>query len=204
MNSAPTHVVEDVSAQPPTADTDQLATQRRLRVSTAGFVAILVGAWAGIVPFVGPTFSFSADGSSAWHWSWLHAELWLIPGAAALVGGLLLFGAGASRKARATATTLGGLLTMVSGAWLVLGPISVLVMQNLNHVFATASPMRELEYQIGYSLGPGVLLAIAGALSLGAVMGNRSRVVATMPAARHRMGRRGFIHVPRRNTVPVG
>src|SRR5271170_8087752 len=31
-------------------------------------LALLLSAWAGIVPLVGPTFGFAADGRSSWTW----------------------------------------------------------------------------------------------------------------------------------------
>ena len=45
----------------------------RFGIGTAGVVAVLVSAWGGIVPFVGPLFNYSGDGSVAWHWSLPHA-----------------------------------------------------------------------------------------------------------------------------------
>ena len=40
----------------------------RLGLGTAGVIAVLVSAWGGIVPYVGPLFGYSGDGSGAWHW----------------------------------------------------------------------------------------------------------------------------------------
>jgi len=61
-------------------------------LATAATLTVLVGAWGGIVPFVGATMSYSADGSGSWHWDLSHVLLWLIPGALAVVLGLLMLG----------------------------------------------------------------------------------------------------------------
>jgi hypothetical protein len=53
----------------------------RLSIETAGFLTLLLGAWAGIVAFVAPAFSFSADGSPVWTWNLAHSLLFLVPGA---------------------------------------------------------------------------------------------------------------------------
>jgi hypothetical protein len=52
----------------------------RFGMGTAGVVAVLVSAWGGIVPYVGPLFNYSGDGSEAWHWNLAHAVLALAPG----------------------------------------------------------------------------------------------------------------------------
>ena len=56
----------------------------------AGVVAVLVSAWGGIVPYVGPLFNYSGDGSGSWHWSLAHAVLSLVPGAAGVLLGLFV------------------------------------------------------------------------------------------------------------------
>ena len=53
-------------------------------------LTVLVGAWGGIVPFVGPIMGFNADASASWHWDLVHALLWAAPGALCVVFGLAL------------------------------------------------------------------------------------------------------------------
>src|SRR5580698_9085374 len=50
-------------------------------LSAIGILTIAISAWGGIVPYVGPAFGFSADGSGSWYWSMTHSVLALIPGA---------------------------------------------------------------------------------------------------------------------------
>src|SRR5574340_782616 len=88
---------ERVEAPPPSARTDgatatparpatavPMGTVPAAGIGTLGVLTLLVGAWGGIVPFVGPIFGFSADGTVAWYWNMPHALLWLAPGAAAV------------------------------------------------------------------------------------------------------------------------
>jgi hypothetical protein len=142
----------------------------------AAVLIFLVGAWGGIVPFVGPSFGFSADGSPSWTWNLAHALLWVAPGAAACLGaigsvGLIRrFTRGKGRLGAAGA----GLLVAVSGAWFAIGPVSWPVLERSAGVFVPASPLRELSYQAGYSLGPGLLLVLLGGILLGwALRGGR-------------------------------
>jgi hypothetical protein len=138
----------------------------------AGLLTLLLGAWAGIVPFVGPSFGYSADGAGSWHWSLSHALLWLAPGAASCLTGLVMMGiiplAMGSRGR--VGSGFAGLLTIASGAWLVVGALAWPILESPRTVFALASPFREFTYQIGYSLGPGVILSILGAFALGWAM----------------------------------
>jgi hypothetical protein len=133
-------------------------------IETAGLLILLVGAWGGIVPFVGPLFGFSGDGSRSWTWNLPHALLSLAPGAAAVLAGLLVMAAG-GRLLR-PGLKLGGLLAAVCGAWFVVGPVAWPVLEH-TRVFVGAAPLREFAYWVGYSLGPGVLLAALGAFVLG-------------------------------------
>ena len=43
-----------------------------LSLILGGFLALLLSAWAGIVPFIGPSFGFSADGTASWTWNLVH------------------------------------------------------------------------------------------------------------------------------------
>ena len=54
-----------------------------------GLFTLLMGAWAGIVVFVGPIFGYSVDGTRSWKWNMSHALLHLAS-AAAVLGGLLI------------------------------------------------------------------------------------------------------------------
>ena len=53
---------------------------------------MLVGAWAGIVAFVGPEFAYRPTSASAWQWTTANWLLHLVPGAMAVAGGLAAVG----------------------------------------------------------------------------------------------------------------
>lgn len=152
-------------------------------IGVVGILAVLVGAWGGIVPFVGPTFGFSGDGSASWYWDFAHAMLWLVPGAVAVACGLAMLGlipralAGLGRFG-SLAT---GIVVVACGAWFVVGSVAWPVLRHSVAVFAPASPIKELAYQVGYSLGPGVLLTMFGAFAVGWAV--RSRRAVSFPGA---------------------
>jgi len=152
---------------------------KRLSLGALGLGAlatVLVGAWAGIVVFVGPSFGYSVDGTGAWRWDEAHAWLHFAPGVAAVVAGLLMLAAlGRAVSGGATrGVGLAGLLSIVAGAWLVLGPTAwPTVVTTHRRVWAVASPLHNLAHQVGANLGPGALLIVFGALSMGLV--NRYR-----------------------------
>src|ERR1035437_9003663 len=61
-----------------------------LSLILGGFLALLLSAWAGIVPFVGPSFGFSPDGTASWTWNLAHALGALVPGAVGLLACLVI------------------------------------------------------------------------------------------------------------------
>jgi len=132
-----------------------------------GVVAVLLSAWAGIVPFIGPTFGFSADGSSSWRWNEIHAFGALAPGAVGVLAGLLVLANARPPIGLLSASTLtmAGLALFLCGAWLVVAPVVWPVI--VGPYFLVASNSRTLEYWLAYASGPGVLLASFGGYVLG-------------------------------------
>ena len=151
----------------------------------AGAVAVVVSAWAGLIPYIGPSFGFSGDGSRSWHWSLAHSVLALIPGAAGVLLGLFVMGA-----ARGTAVNRGrltlamaGTLLMVCGAWFALGPLAWPVIYHGDVYFVmTASHLRFLGYEAGYSIGTGLAIFGCGGFVSGWASRHQRRV--SLPVAR--------------------
>jgi hypothetical protein len=137
----------------------------RLGLGTAGVVAVLVSAWGGIVPYIGPLFNYSGDGSGSWHWNLAHAVLALVPGAAGVLLGLFVIAesrgvtVGKGRLSLATA----GTLLMICGAWFAIGTLAWPVLSNSGAYFVASSHLRLLAYEVGYSIGVGLLLVVCGA-----------------------------------------
>jgi hypothetical protein len=148
-------------------------------LGVTGVLVLAVGAWAGVVPSAAPAFRFSADGSTSWYWNLSHAALWLLPGATAVVAALVILGVlGRTRRGRGRiGASSAGIVSVVCGAWLVVGPVAWPVLYRSAGVFVPAGPARELAYQLVYSLGPGVLLAALGGVVTG--WGLRGRAAAS-------------------------
>ena len=139
-----------------------------ISLGMVGFIALIASAWGGIVPFVGPTFGFSADGAASWHWDLSHVVLALIPGALGCIAALtFLAPVNATVTRRRLSLSTAGVIGIASGAWFVVGPLAWPVLVNTHSYFIVATPLRALEYQIGYALGPGLILVICSAFAMG-------------------------------------
>jgi|GEM_PF-1794077 len=134
---------------------------------TGAFLALLLAAWSGIIPYIGPTFGFSADGSSSWTWNELHSFASLVPGAVGVLACLLILMSARQRHGLMSSVALGtwGFVLFVCGAWLAVTPVVWPVI--VGTYFHTASPSMTLAYWMGYASGPGVLLAGFGAFTMG-------------------------------------
>lgn len=88
----------------------------RGRGGFSGVLLILLGAWAGLGPLIGPYFHFAYTPDKTFAYS--SGRLWLsiVPGAAALLGGLI-----AAVTAHRAAGVVGALLGVLGGAWLIAG-----------------------------------------------------------------------------------
>jgi hypothetical protein len=161
-----------------------------ITLGTVSTLVVLVGAWAGIVPFIGAIINFSADGSRSWYWDLSHTLLWMIPGAVAVVVGLMMLGvvrrvhSGVGRVVPAW----GGLIVAVCGAWLVIGPYAWPAFEHGRTVFRSAAPLRELGLLLGWSLGPGLALVLLGGCALGISFRGRSVVVTKVVPAHAAVG----------------
>lgn len=138
----------------------------RSGLAFAGIIAVLVSAWGGIVPYVGPLFGYSGDGSASWTWNLAHGVLGLVPGVVGVLLGLFVLGEargvtiGRGRLSLATA----GTLLMAVGAWFAIGPLAWPVLSNGSAYFVTnGSHLRLLANEVGYSIGTGLILVICGA-----------------------------------------
>ena len=164
----PRDAIEAVPAAPLTSP----APMARISASAlilVGIATVLVAIWARMLPFIGPTFGFSADGASAWNLSGAHLLLGVLPGAVAFVAGVLILLIAPRTISWSGRGSLAGagLLAVMAGAWFVVGPLARPVLSTTGSYFVIASPLRELAFQIGYSYGPGLLITMAGAFTLG-------------------------------------
>jgi len=136
----------------------------RRRGAATGMLLVLLGAWGGVIPFVGPYFNYQIGTTSTWDWSVDRFWLSILPGAAAVVGGLIML-----YSTRRSTASLGGLIALAGGLWFVVGP-SVSMLWN-DGVSATGPAIgdngtRVLEW-IGFFYGSGALITMFSAYGLG-------------------------------------
>jgi MFS family permease len=136
----------------------------RSRGVLSGVLLILLGAWGALVPFVGPYFQYAYTPDHAW--TYTTGRLWLsiLPGAATVLGGLIVL-ISASRPL----AHFGAWLAALSGAWFALG--SVIGPTWIGTQMATGTPVggsstRALE-QIGFYTGLGVAIVLVAGMALG-------------------------------------
>src|SRR5438270_425131 len=132
---------------------------RHLSTRAAGLLILILGAWGGLVPFIGPAFHFALGPNHSW--TWTSGRLWLsvIPGIVAVIGGLMLLGAGPRPSGK-----LGALLALAAGIWFAVGPeVSIL----WNSAGAAGVPhgsrcIRVLELLTYHTLLGVIIAALAG------------------------------------------
>jgi hypothetical protein len=147
----------------------------RTRGAVSGVLLVLLGAWGALIPFVGPYFHYAYTPDAAW--TYTTGRLWMeiVPGAATVVGGIILL----STATRPVAM-FGAELAAVAGAWFALGTILTPIWTTtsaLNPGFPVGGTIGQPLEQIGFFTGLGVVIVFIGALALGrlTVIGVRDR-----------------------------
>jgi hypothetical protein len=144
----------------------------RSRGVLCGVLLVLLGAWGGLVPFVGPYFHYAYTPDRAWAYSSGRLYLSIIPGAAAVLGGLIVL----STRSRSVGV-LGGFLAALGGAWFVVGYTVILAATKKTTInpglpfdssVAGAIPtIRQTAEELGFFIGLGVLIVFFGAVAIG-------------------------------------
>ena len=133
-----------------------------------GVLALLVSIWAGLVPFVGSSFGFAADGTSSWTWDLVHALGALVPGGVGVLAcsAMIATASGATRGTTTTRVLVGaGSLLLACGAWFAAVPVAWPVL--VGGYFHAATPSMTLAYWMGLAIGPGTLLAALASFTIG-------------------------------------
>jgi hypothetical protein len=138
----------------------------RSRGGLSGVLLILLGAWGALAPLVGPYFHFAYTPDQAWKINTGRLWLEIAPGAAAVLGGLIV----ASTRSR-PAGVLGGLLAALGGAWLVTGTaITAQFVKdgsiNPGQPVGTTS-LHIFEVGMAFFIGTGLLIVFFAALAMG-------------------------------------
>ena len=160
----------------------------RVGLGTAGVVAVLAAAWGGIVPFVGPLFGFSGDGTGSWHWNLAHALLALVPGAVGVLLGLFVIAEsrGVTVGKGRLSLAMAGTLLILCGAWFAVGSYAWPVLTTSGNYFSSsATHFHFLLYELGYSVGVGLVLVMCGGFVAGWASRHspKSAMIADAPAA---------------------
>jgi hypothetical protein len=142
----------------------------RSRGGICGALLILLGLWGGLAPFVGPYFHFGYTPDRTWAYSSGRLYFSIIPGAAALLGGLLVV----ATRNRGVGV-FGGVLGALGGAWFVAGSgfvtyvlkRSIAVGGPIAPASATSQALRTYLELIGLFTGVGLVILFVGALAIG-------------------------------------
>lgn len=174
----------------------------RTRGAGSGILLILLGLWGALIPFVGPYFNYGFLQNQTWVWNINRLWLNVLPGAAVVLGGMVLLGF-ATRISLAAAAWL----TVVAGGWFVVGPmLSVFWHSNTPATGpALGGPHRQALEWLGFHYGLGVLIVFIGTLALGrlSVVREGDAEFAAAAAGGGKRRRRGVAPVAGREGEPV-
>jgi hypothetical protein len=166
----------------------------RSRGAVSGLLLVLLGLWGALIPLVGPYFHYAYTPDTAWTFTAGRVWLEIVPGAAVLIGGVLLL-VSASRPA----AMFGAGLAAAGGAWFALGTVlspiwPAAATLNAGSPAGTTMLIRQLEH-LGFFTGLGVVTVFVAALALG-----RLTVIGVRDA---RLAGRG-VAAPEPEPVPAG
>jgi hypothetical protein len=141
--------------------------------AVSGLLIVVLGVWGGLIPFIGPYFHYAFGGFQSWHFTSQRLWLDIVPGAVAVIGGLMMMSA---------STRSGGLIAswvaLAAGAWFAIGPVVSLLWHHT--IYAIGTPMggytRQMLEWLGYFVGLGVVIVGLAAFAMGRYF-SRPRVV---------------------------
>jgi hypothetical protein len=140
----------------------------RSRGSLCGLALILLGAWAGLAPFVGPSLGFGFAPDRAWAYTSGRLYLSALPGAIVLLAGLIV--------AMTRSRSFGGLCAFVAalaGFWLIVGAALVKLLPASQAAAITvgapirASASAQVVTGLAFFTGTGALIVFFAAIALG-------------------------------------
>ena len=145
---------------------------RSVTTRVVGLAILILGIWGGLIPFVGPYFHFTLGPDHTWVWTAGRFYLNVLPAIAAVVGGLLLMGAGPWAAGR-----LGALIALLGGIWFAIGPDLSLLWHTGGQAGAGhGGATRQMLERLTFHTGLGVLITALAAYALpGVLVASRSR-----------------------------
>ena len=145
---------------------------RRTRGLVSGLLLVLIGAWAGLAPFIAPYGGFGITPATPWHFDAGRLYFSVLPGAVVLIAGLIV----ATARLRPLAVG-SALIAAIGGIWLGYGviltralfPFRVAVTMLAHGTAIGATPARMLLSAGALYYAPGTLIVFAAALAIGRV-----------------------------------
>jgi hypothetical protein len=137
----------------------------RTRGALSGGLLVLLGAWGGLIPFIGPYFGYAYTPDRAWTYTTGRLWLQIIPGAAVFLGGLIVL----ASRLRPVALAGAG-LAAAGGAWFVIGTLLRQVWPAISALqagFPVGAPLTRFVEQIGFFTGLGLVVVFLAAVALG-------------------------------------
>lgn len=137
----------------------------RSRGAVSGILLVLLGAWGGLIAFIGPYFHYAYTPASPW--TYTTGRLWLeiLPGVGTLVGGLVVL-----ISTLRPIALLGAWVAALSGAWFAVGSIATPLWVHSGAASPGAptggSVARAVE-QLGFFIGLGVVIVYVASVALG-------------------------------------
>jgi hypothetical protein len=130
----------------------------------SGMLIVLLGLWGALIPFVGPYFDYSFGTNTTWHYTSDRMWLDIIPGAVAVLGGLLLLSSNTRMRG-----ALGGWLAAIAGAWFAIGPAVSLTWEHGRGPIGAplGGTTRQTLELLGYFYGLGALIVALAAFAVG-------------------------------------
>src|SRR5215472_6317391 len=150
----------------------------RSRGALSGVLLVLLGAWGGLIAFVGPYFHYAYTPGSAW--TYTTGRLWLeiLPGIGTLIGGLIVLVSSLRPLA-----LLGAWLAAVSGAWFTVGNSLTMLWAGSGAPSAgtpVGGPVARTAEQLGFFTGLGLVVVFVAAAVFGRLMVLAARDVSTV------------------------
>jgi len=136
----------------------------RSRGVLSGLLLVLLGAWGGLIAFVGPYFHYAYTPDQAWTYTTGRFWLEILPGAATVLGGLIVM-----ISANRPVAHFGAWLAVLGGAWFALGSVigPTWSGMDMNAGTPVGGPVTRALEQIGFFTGLGVVIVFVAAAALG-------------------------------------
>jgi hypothetical protein len=157
----------------------------------SGILIVLLGLWGALVPFFGPSFHYAFGGYSTWHYTSQRLWLCIVPGAVAVIGGIMLLRA---------STRVGGLtagwVALAAGVWFAVGPSVSLLWHHTIYAIGTPAggDTRQMLEWVGYFYGLGAAIIGLAAFAMGRFVSRPRIVEEPVAAAGAGVAEHGAVH----------